>query len=1081
MSGPATVRWLALVYGVFVVYGSLVPLDFRPLPLDEAWARFQHTPFLHLGLGSRADWVANGVLYVPLAFLGARAAFEGGLPQRLAASLTVLWCCALAVAVEFTQLYFPARTVSQNDILAECLGSVVGAWTAPLLSAWLDRLTQAWRSGGARLLPRLLELYAAAYGLLCFFPYDLLLSPAELTDKWQSPHWAPWLVDPNRGLFLAGLQWAVEVAMALPIGALLALRRPGGARSGRGLLVGLLLGAAIEVGQFFLYSGISQGASVLSRGLGVAVGVAWLPWARTLGWTGLRAALRPWTPALWFAYLPLLAAVNGAFKHRWHGEAGAWAAWQSTHLLPFYYHYYTSEALALFSLGSVALMYLPVAALGWARGRSAASTAALTAGLVLSIEFGKLFFDDLHADPTNALVAVAANALALAVLSIAQQTATAAVADPLTARGAASGDAPPGLRWPWLLVLPAVAIWALAFPVFNTALLIGLGAAALLVNRWPVAALALVPAALPVLDLAPWSGRFFLDEFDLLQAVCLAVAFARLPPFVLRPLSVQRGLRPLRLAFIALGLSLALSSLRALSPLAWPDGNSFNTYLSPWNALRIVKGAVWAACFVALWQRLPDPASRRARVFSAGLLAGLALTVLVVGFERAVFAGLWDFKVDFRVTGPFSAMHKGGATIECFLAVAAAFALAAVLQPGPQPRRLAALALLLGAGYATMVTYSRNGVAALAVVLLASLAVQALSRVRQDRRWRSAAGGAAVAALLLAVALPIAGGDYARQRWAQTAPDLAVRQAHWVDGLALRDESWATAWIGMGLGRYPQAHYWRSAEPVHAASYGLARDGETRFLRLGQGASLYIEQIVPRPDLGALRLSLDWRGSAGQSAPTVALCEKWTLTSLACAAVVVPAAVAGPASAALVASAASAAGWQHAELAFDASRLLARPAPWRAPLKLSLTTPQQGSVDITHLRLQTALGDQLLSNGDFAQGLDRWFFATDVDPPWQLHSLPVAVLFDQGWFGVLAWAALVLVALGGATRAVWRGQALVPAALPAVLGFAASGTLNTLIDAPRFLGLLLLLLWLAAERRPADPVRLLDRRPAGAP
>jgi hypothetical protein len=211
----------------------------------------------------------------------------------------------------------------------------------------------------------------------------------------------------------------------------------------------------------------------------------------------------------------------------------------------------------------------------------------------------------------------------------------------------------------------------------------------------------------------------------------------------------------------------------------------------------------------------------------------------------------------------------------------------------------------------------------------------------------------------------------------------------------------------------------------------------------------------------------------------VLLCEKWTLTSLGCASSV--AAPPAATSAAPAAPAASAGTWQHAEWTLDASRLLARPAPWRAPLKLSLLTPAQGWLDVTGVRLRTALGDELLVNGDFADGLDRWFFATDKDPPWQLHSLPLAVLFDQGWLGVLAGAALVLVALGGGTLALWRGQALVAAAVPALLGFAVSGALNTLIDAPRFLWLLLVLLWLAAARRPADAVGLPHGTAGGAP
>jgi hypothetical protein len=48
-----------------------------------------------------------------------------------------------------------------------------------------------------------------------------------------------------------------------------------------------------------------------------------------------------------------------------------------------------------------------------------------------------------------------------------------------------------------------------------------------LLRRWPQAWLLVVPAALPVLDLAPWTGRFFLDEFDALLAVTLLMRAAR--------------------------------------------------------------------------------------------------------------------------------------------------------------------------------------------------------------------------------------------------------------------------------------------------------------------------------------------------------------------------------------------------------------------------------------------------------------------------------------------------------------------------------------------------------------------------
>lgn len=1062
-----TLTWLA--YLLFVVYGSLVPLDFRPLPLDEAVQQFQRIRWLAIGVQGRADWVANGVLYAPLAFLTARVAFGLGLAQALAGTLALALCAALAVGVEFAQLFFPPRTVSRNDLLAEWIGSLVGVLFAPFAANWLKRLAGAWPRGGGRfgtqlLGLHLLELYALGYLALSFFPYDLLLSAAEVQLKWQSTGWGAWLAPSERGAFLVGLQLVVELALSVPIGALLARRHPGGRIDLlAAALAGAMLGLFIECGQFFIASGISQGASVLTRAFGVAAGAWAVRQLRLAGVAGVRGLLRRVVLPLWLIYLPLLAGVNGVFKHAWQGPAAAAAAWGEVRLLPFYYHYYTSEAVALSSLGSVALMYLPAAVLGWAGGWPTRATLAGVALLAAVFEAGKLFLAGLHPDPTNVLIAVAAAAAALKLVALLDRAATASANHGRIAQEKAPVPAPVPERRrfgsAWLLALPAVAAWTLAFPVFPWALLALLSVCAALVWRWPLLALALLPAALPVLDLAPWSGRFYWDEFDLLSAACLAVALHRT-----RGAELRKVRRLLTLAFALLALSLLASTVRALWP--WPalDDNSFSSYYSAFNALRIVKGAVWAWLFVLLWRRLGSHGAARSRMFTMGMVAGLALTVLAVLWERAAFVGLWDFAADHRVTGLFSAMHKGGAFIECWLAVATAFALAWALQARLWPARAAAALLLAGAGYAMMVTYSRNGYAALGVVVVVAL-IAALVPAWRARGWRQAAWAVAVLVLVAAVVLPIALAPYASSRLARVGQDLAARQAHWQDGLQLRDDSVLTAVFGMGLGRFPEAHFWRSQEPARAATYRLGRDGERPFLSLGAGAKLYVGQIVARPAPGPLTLSMSLRASPGPAALSVALCEKWILTSLRCASATASATANAPVEPHLAKP-----SWQRVEVPLDATTLLEGGAPGRPPLTLALLTPGRGTVDVTDLRLTSAAGEELLANGNFAQGMDRWFFATDADPPWQLHSLPLTVLFDQGWLGVLAWSVLMLGALGAGLKLAAQGRAQVPAALAALCGLLVSGSLNTLIDAPRFLGLLLVLLWLAAAS---------DRRQAG--
>jgi hypothetical protein len=377
--------------------------------------------------------------------------------------------------------------------------------------------------------------------------------------------------------------------------------------------------------------------------------------------------------------------------------------------------------------------------------------------------------------------------------------------------------------------------------------------------------------------------------------------------------------------------------------------------------------------------------------------------------------------------------------------------------------QLLALVLLACATYAVMVTYSRNGYAALVAVLALSL-LPWLLRQRGAAAWRARAWWALAVAMVAAIVAPIAGGDFARQRLAQSGQDLGVRQAHWMDGLRQRDEGLVTAAIGMGLGRFPDSHFWRSQEPVRAASFRLVQQGSAHWLRLGAGATVYVEQIIARPASGALRLTMSLRASAYPASQSVMLCEKWILTSQRCAQ-----------AHAQIDAPATAGAWQTVELALDAADVLAGPARLHAPLKLSLTTPAKGVVEVRDIKLSGPDGLPMLVNGDFAQGMDRWFFATDLDPPWQLHSLPLTVLFDQGWLGVLAWSAVLAVALGRGLRWSAAGQAQVAAALPALVGFLVCGSLNTLIDAPRFLGLLLVLLWLTAARKepeaaaPGDP------------
>ena len=588
----------------------------------------------------------------------------------------------------------------------------------------------------------------------------------------------------------------------------------------------------------------------------------------------------------------------------------------------------------------------------------------------------------------------------------------------------------------------AAVVQALAFPAFAWPLTALIVAAAAAVAWRPIWVLAILAAAMPVLDLAPLSGRQLVDEFDLLQLALLAVLWLRTRD---RPAQPQPPPTTLA-AFALLALSLGLALLRGGWPWPWPDANGWSSPHAPWNALRIGKGALWAFALIVLMRRLPGDEALRTRHFGLGICVGLGLTDAAVLWERAAFPGLFDFDADYRVTGPFSAMNTGGATIECFLAVGAAFAMAALLRSRHRGAQAVLALLLATTSYAMMVTYSRNGWGALLVAALLVAAIAARQRALPVRRGLA---GAAVVLAMISAAVPVLLGGFAQQRLARTVDDFAVRLAHWRDALALRDRGALTAILGAGLGRFPALHRERSREPARAATFELGQDATGAFLRLRPGAQVYVEQIVDVAAGQRLELALSLRAGADPRVG-IALCEKWLLTSAQCARI-----EPGPVR--------TIDGWQRRHWQLDTTGWAAARPGLARPVKLALFVVGDGDVDIARVQLAGADDRPLIANGDFSRGMDHWYFAADLDPPWHIHSLPVQVLFDQGWLGVAAWAAVAALALAAAARRAWHGDRVAAGALAALVAFAVSGSVNSLIDAPRVLWLGLMLLWLGAN------------------
>ncbi len=308
---------LALFFLAIAVYGSLVPLTFRPLSFDEALIRFRQIPYLDLGAGHRADWVSNILLFIPISFCAVGAV---SLDRRLGLltlcwpPLVILLCTATSVALEFTQLWFPPRTVSQNDIIAETIGAVAGAVLWILIGQTVMDWVRTYTASATQKsqLQWLLEAYVIGFFIYSVLPLDLTITPVELLQKLRAGRinlipFADFGYDPQ-----SVYKRLRDILLAIPIGILAAtwLTKPEQVvRSmGNGVFLAFLVILLIESAQVFVFTRYASVTDIILGTIGSAVGVA-LVRRRKQGSLALTANL----PARWPVWLWLLACGIYAF------------------------------------------------------------------------------------------------------------------------------------------------------------------------------------------------------------------------------------------------------------------------------------------------------------------------------------------------------------------------------------------------------------------------------------------------------------------------------------------------------------------------------------------------------------------------------------------------------------------------------------------------------------------------------------------------------------------------------------------------------------------------------------------------
>ena len=619
---------------------------------------------------------------------------------------------------------------------------------------------------------------------------------------------------------------------------------------------------------------------------------------------------------------------------------------------------------------------------------------------------------------------------------------------------------------------------------------------------------------MPILDFAPWTGGLAIEEFDLLVLAVAAALQARAAWSPVRPTQPPRRWTSFEWAALAFALLSVASLARGVAAAGGPSLADawFQSYEDPLNAWRVFKSVLWAAL---LWRPLRhafaadrDSAVRR---LVAGMLGGLLVVVLAAIAERAAYTSLWQFSGPYRTTALFWEMHVGGGAIDAYLGLAVPFvAWTLWSQKSPGLWSVAATLALLTV-YTCLTTFSRGVYIAVAVPLvvlgvvmlrragrgprsgwvagagvavalvaidaalilafdwggatpaglvLLALALSAAAYVRWKRpcSWRVAASTVLAMALLLEVFAVIGLGTFLRERIAATDNDYLSRREHWSDGVSLMDTP--ADWLaGIGAGRLPEGYATRVP--------GLEFPGDVRWRRAGAARGV-VRLMGPRTrdDIDGLmllnqrvaihpgnrhRVDLDIRTAAPVQLH-LRLCESHLLYDRHCQAGVLSLMTADS-------------RWHRVSVPVSGQSLSEGEPAWSRGAIFSMAVINAGGdVEIAYAALTAPDGAQLLSNGDFSNGLAHWLpTAMGYYVPWHIDNLYLDVLVERGLPALLAFLACAAIALRRLAHAGPRGPAFAPFLAASLGGALCAGLVNSVTDVPRVAFLLFLVVIAGAE------------------
>jgi O-antigen ligase len=464
-----------------------------------------------------------------------------------------------------------------------------------------------------------------------------------------------------------------------------------------------------------------------------------------------------------------------------------------------------------------------------------------------------------------------------------------------------------------------------------------------------------------------------------------------------------------------------------------------------------VKGFFWAALLSPFWLKMIQDDDKRQYV-TAGFLLGLFGLGVFALVERFVFPGLLDVTTDYRINALFSTMHTGGGHIESYLALVMPFIAVALLPNKQRGWTMAGGSMVFVLSlYTLLMTYSRGGAIGLAAGLIVLLGALYLHFRQKLKMGTASLVVLPFLVIIVLFVMPVLKGDLMQHRIQIAQQDSQSRHQHWQVAIDMMGNDLTSQIFGMGLGSFPRHFFWSNQQLRLPATYSVSSEGDQRFLMLRGGDSLFIGQYIPLKALAHqnLTLTMDLRSPGGLNVGvSVPICEKSLQYSFRCISAEFQT---------------NARQWSHVEKTLDSQEVGAPSSSIAGglltrPVQLAFYAGGDSSkvLEVDNVHLRDAQGQELIVNGDFSDGTDRWYFSTESHNPWHIFNIWIQILFDMGWLGLSSFVTLLLAVYYRLFRAL-RHDCYAPILLASFSGFLVIGYVDSPFDAPRLSFLFFLL------------------------